>query len=78
MVNYANKELPKVLSWSAIDIGRLLVPLKIIYQKFPVHRPSINKALARWQTQNMLDRGLIWSIIKSRWNSTFITSKKGV
>ena len=60
MVNYANKDATKGIGWSAVDIGRLLVPLKIIYQKFPAQRPSINKVLARWQTQNMLDRGLLF------------------
>lgn len=60
MVNYANKETAQGIGWSAIDIGRLLVPLKILKDKYPQHRASIKKVLARWKTDNMLKNGLLF------------------
>ncbi len=60
MVNYANKETTKGIGWSAIDLGRLLVPLKILKDKYPQHRASIKRVLARWKTENMLKNGLLF------------------
>lgn len=53
MVNYANKE--QDIGWSAVDIGRLLVWLKIISNRYPQYQEYIGKSVLRWSFCNLLD-----------------------
>lgn len=45
-VNYSNKS--GEIGWSALDIGRILIWLKIIREEYPVFREYIDKAVMRW------------------------------
>jgi hypothetical protein len=48
MVNYDNAASGRGIGWSAIDIGRLLVPLHIIVWHFPTHTEAIKAVMRRW------------------------------
>lgn len=52
-VNYANK--PGEIGFSALDLGRLLIWLKIIKERYPEHGSSIDQFLLRWNWCRMVD-----------------------
>lgn len=47
--------------WSAIDIGRLLVPLNVVVWHHPVHTPAARRVLARWDTAALAREGRLVS-----------------
>ncbi len=53
MVNYVNK--PGEIGYSALDLGRLLIWLKIIKEKYPQYSNSIDKFILRWKFCNVID-----------------------
>ncbi len=53
MTDYSNQ--PGVIGWSAMDIGRLLVWLKIIEKRYPIYSEYIGKAILRWNFCKVLD-----------------------
>ncbi len=48
--DYANRLSPRGIGWSAIDVGRLLVPFTMIVWNYPEHTTLIRPVLARWRT----------------------------
>lgn len=57
MTDYRNQAAAAGTGWSAIDIGRLLVPLNIIVWHDPVHTEAARRVLARWDTAGLLRDG---------------------
>ncbi|HSV82801.1 MAG TPA: DUF3131 domain-containing protein [Ramlibacter sp.] len=57
MTDYHNKASATGIGWSAIDIGRLLVPLNVIVWKHPLHTPAARRLLARWDTAALVRDG---------------------
>jgi hypothetical protein len=53
MVNYANE--PGEIGYSALDIGRLLIWLKILKERQPHYIPAVDAIVARWSFCNLLD-----------------------
>jgi hypothetical protein len=53
MVNYGNQ--PEEVGWSAIDLGRLLLWLRITAQRYPEYREYIEKAVLRWSFCDVVD-----------------------
>ncbi len=52
-VNYANQ--PGEIGYSALDLGRLLIWLKIIKERFPEHGNAIDSFILRWNFCRVLD-----------------------
>ncbi|HEY2844103.1 MAG TPA: DUF3131 domain-containing protein [Bryobacteraceae bacterium] len=52
-VDYANK--PGEIGYSAIDLGRLLIWLKIIKERYPEHGNGIDGFVARWHFCSVVD-----------------------
>lgn len=48
MVTYTNKESANGIGWSAIDIGRVLVPLNTIAWRYPELTEQARRVIARW------------------------------
>jgi hypothetical protein len=59
MVDYTNQPSEKGIGWSAIDIGRALVPLNVLAWNYPQHTASVKKVMERWDTQPMLVKGTL-------------------
>ena len=59
MVDYTNQPSEKGIGWSAIDIGRVLVPLNVLAWNYPQHTASVKKVMERWDTQPMLVKGTL-------------------
>jgi hypothetical protein len=62
MVDYAGKETPKGIGWSAIDIGRLMVPLNIIAWRYPQHTGLARQVISRWNTGRLAQKGHLYGI----------------
>ena len=57
MTDYRNQAADAGTGWSAIDIGRLLVPLNIIAWHHPVHTEAALRVLARWDLPALARHG---------------------
>jgi len=60
MVNYTNKETEQGIGWSAIDIGRILVPLKVLQKKYPQHKVLVKQVVDRWSLADVVHHGLMF------------------
>jgi hypothetical protein len=59
MVDYTNQPSEKGIGWSAIDIGRVLVPLNVLAWHYPQHTAAVKKVLERWDTQPLMVNGVL-------------------
>jgi hypothetical protein len=59
MVDYTNQPTEKGIGWSAIDIGRLLVPLNVLTWNYPQHTASVKRVMEHWNTKPMLVNGVL-------------------
>ncbi|MEM1374122.1 MAG: DUF3131 domain-containing protein [Pseudomonadota bacterium] len=57
MVNYANEDAPGGIGWSALDIARLLMGLRVIEKHYTHHGPEIRRILAGWDLAAMAQQG---------------------
>ncbi|CNH42979.1 Protein of uncharacterised function (DUF3131) [Yersinia aldovae] len=53
MIDYANQ--PKPLGWSAQDIGRLMMGLKVVVRFYPEYAEYLDKLLLRWNFCQVID-----------------------
>jgi hypothetical protein len=60
MTTYGNEPSERGIGWSAIDLGRLLVPLNILAWTFPEHAGRLRAAVARWQIERALQDGQLF------------------
>ena len=49
MVTYDNETTERGIGWSAIDIGRVMVPLNILVWQYPNHTEKVERVLSHWQ-----------------------------
>ncbi len=49
MVTYANEETVRGIGWSAIDVGRIMVPLNVLVWNYPEHTQGVANVLSHWQ-----------------------------
>lgn len=59
MVDYNNNPTERGIGWSAIDIGRVLVPLNIIVWNYPEHSAAVKSVLKRWDFGKLVKDGLM-------------------
>ncbi len=59
MVNYANLPTPKGIGWSAIDMARLMVPLKLFITQYPKLKEPAQKVFDRFQMSEVVKRGMM-------------------
>ncbi len=60
MVDYNNKPTKEGIGWSAIDIGRLFVPLNVLVYEYSEYIPLIKKVIGRWKFDRMFKDGLLY------------------
>ncbi len=53
-VDYGNK--PGEIGFSALDLGRLLVWLRIVRERYPQHAAAADRFVQRWKWDNVVDR----------------------
>lgn len=52
-VDYANR--PGEIGFSALDLGRLLIWLKIVKERYPQHADAVDRFVLRWNFQHVVD-----------------------
>ena len=62
MTDYQNRPSAGGIGWSAIDIGRLLVPLNIVAWQHPRHTEAARRVIARWNTAGLARDGQLWGM----------------
>jgi hypothetical protein len=61
-VDYANR--PGEIGFSALDLGRLLVWLKIVKERYPQHADAVDRFVLRWKFEHVVDRsGMLFGAI---------------
>ncbi|MEM7467649.1 MAG: DUF3131 domain-containing protein [Pseudomonadota bacterium] len=60
MVDYTNQESEQGIGWSALDIGRVLVPLNIVVWNYPQHVDAVKNILQAWDFEAMLRDGVLY------------------
>jgi len=63
MTNYGNEVTPKGIGWSAIDIGRLLIPLAYLNFNEPKYTQEIQAITARWNIREMTKEGALYGAV---------------
>lgn len=53
--NYANQ--PGEIGFSALDIGRLLIWLRIVKERYPQHADAVDRAVLRWKFDRIVSPG---------------------
>jgi hypothetical protein len=62
MTDYENQPAEGGIGWSAIDIGRLLVPLNVIAWHHPKHTEAARRVIARWNTSQLAQGGQLYGM----------------
>jgi hypothetical protein len=57
MVDYNNNVVKDGIGWSAIDLGRIIVPLTIMLWRYPELNEKLRAILSRWQFQEIVGMG---------------------
>lgn len=57
MADYKNNVTDRGIGWSAIDVGRILVPLNIIMWNYPKFMPEVRAIVSKWQLPKLLING---------------------
>jgi len=55
MVTYNNEETLRGIGWSAIDVGRIMVPLNVLVWHYPEHTGDVAKVLQHWKIDALID-----------------------
>lgn len=59
MVDYNNRATTRGIGWSAIDVGRILVPIDILVWQYPQHTERARKLLATWSFSSLVKDGYL-------------------
>ncbi|XPV77587.1 MAG: DUF3131 domain-containing protein [Desulfovibrio sp.] len=60
MTDYQNRDSDKGIGWSAIDIGRLFVPLNILIFDYPQYTDIIREMLEKWDYTRLFSNGVLY------------------
>ncbi|MCL1125245.1 DUF3131 domain-containing protein [Shewanella surugensis] len=77
MVDYSNKDTPNGIGWSAIDVGRILVPMNILIWKYPKFNRQVNKVLEYWKVEAMNKEGYLFGARPSPTGDKFDLVQEG-
>jgi hypothetical protein len=55
MVDYDNRPAPDGIGWSALDVGRVLVPLSLLLRREPELTPLVERVVRRWKLEAVSD-----------------------
>jgi hypothetical protein len=60
MVDYDNHVTNRGIGWSALDIGRLFVPLGVLIRDYPGHSEAARRVVARWDVARLASNGILY------------------
>jgi hypothetical protein len=70
MVTYTNKETADGIGWSAIDIGRTLVPMNALAWQYPELTEQTRRVIARWDFKAIANNGEMIGAVRGKDNKT--------
>ncbi|MFD1912647.1 DUF3131 domain-containing protein [Halodurantibacterium flavum] len=59
MTDYANVPTETGIGWSALDIGRILIPFHALQQDYPDHAGAVQRVLDHWQVDAAVRDGVM-------------------
>ena len=71
MVDYTNKPTEKGIGWSAIDIGRLMVPINILVWQYPKFHTEVQAIVNAWDLPAMVNKGSLYGALREK-NKTLL------
>ncbi|MEM1179654.1 MAG: DUF3131 domain-containing protein [Acidobacteriota bacterium] len=60
MVDYNNQAAPEGIGWSAIDAGRLMVPLHVLVWHYPQHTSQVRRVFDQWDFSRLVRDGTLF------------------
>ncbi|HIP20588.1 MAG TPA: DUF3131 domain-containing protein [Campylobacterales bacterium] len=72
MTNYENKVTKKGIGWSAIDIGRLLIPLAYLNFNEPKYTKEVRAIIDRWSIDKMTKEGALYGAVVEKGKEQFL------
>jgi hypothetical protein len=75
MVNYQNEKTERGIGWSAIDIGRLLVPFNVVVWNYPQYTDAVRNVLKRYDFSQMIRDGLMYGAAVDKKNKTIFVQE---
>jgi len=61
MTDYTNQPTDRGLGWSALDIARLLAPIRALQLRYPVYSAAVDQVLAGWSLHDLVANGELQS-----------------
>lgn len=56
MTTYNNQPTTRGVGWSAVDIGRIMVPFSVLVWKYPEVTPLVDEVLSNWDMRAIIDK----------------------
>jgi hypothetical protein len=72
MTDYANKESQKGIGWSAIDIGRVLIPLAYLNFSEPDFAEDAKAVIAHWHVEQMTQNGELYGMVVEKGKASLL------
>ncbi|SRR5579883_2261564 len=71
-VNYTQPDKPEEIGWSALDLGRMAIWLKIVEAKYPQMRPQVEAVWQHWQIKRLVNNGQMYgtALVQGKENYT--------
>ena len=72
MVNYQNRPSAIGIGWSAIDVGRIMVPLNILVWNYPEFTPKVRAVIEHWQLKAMIRDGNMYGAVREKGQTQYL------
>ncbi|MGV6810427.1 MAG: DUF3131 domain-containing protein [bacterium] len=72
MVDYNNNPTKKGIGWSAIDIGRVMVPLNILVWNYPQFTPQVKQLSQRWKLIDSVKDGDLYGATNEDGDTAYV------
>ena len=72
MVDYANKPVEKGIGWSALDIGRLMVPLNVLVWNYPEFTVQVRKITKHWDLASAVRDGELYGALNENGKTAYL------
>lgn len=63
MTDYDLRPTERGIGWSALDIGRALVPLSILVWNYPEHGHAVGAVIGRWRLDRAVSDGFLYGVL---------------
>ena len=72
MVDYTNKPTKTGIGWSAIDIGRLMVPINILVWQYPEFHSEVQAVVNAWELSAMIKQGNMYGALREKNQTSYL------